>query len=125
VPSGAMNCTVTLMRSAPLQRAPPPPPPSVPPTQAQPRNAAEWITTSDYRPSWVSREYTGTVTVSLNVGANGRVAGCNVTGGSAPQELKDASCRLIERRARFNAATRNGDDVAGTYTTSIRWQLPD
>ncbi len=112
-------------RPAPPPPPPPPPPPSVPPTQAQPRNAAEWITTSDYRPSWVSREYTGTVTVSLNVGANGRVAGCNVTGGSAPQELKDASCRLIERRARFNAATRNGDDVAGTYTTSIRWQLPD
>ena len=44
-------------------------------------------------------------------------SGCTITGGSAPQDLKDASCRLIERRARFNRE--------GTFSGTVQWVLPD
>ncbi|WP_374407005.1 energy transducer TonB [Pelagerythrobacter sp.] len=104
---------------------PPPPPPRFQPKNPSPRNGG-WVTTSDYRSSWISREYTGTASFTLRVGANGRVESCSVTGGSAPSELKDATCSLIQRRARFDPATNgNGDEVAGNFSGSVRWEIPD
>ena len=106
---------------------PPPPPPRFPPKGAEPRNnPGTWVTNSDYRSSWISREYSGTASFTLRVGANGRVDSCTITGGSAPSELKEATCSLIQRRARFRPATDgNGNEVAGTYSSQVRWQIPD
>ena len=40
--------------------------------------------------------------------------------------LDDATCRLISRRAQFDPATdETGARVPGTYTGSVRWELPD
>ncbi|MEZ5693169.1 MAG: energy transducer TonB [Altererythrobacter sp.] len=105
----------------------PAPPPRVPPKSAAARNnPGSWVTNSDYRQAWVRREYAGTVSFSLSIDANGKVAGCSVTGGSAPQELKDATCRLVERRARFNAATDGeGRPTSGSYSNTVRWQIPE
>ena len=111
---------------APPPPPPPPPPPAAPPVAASPRNAAgSWITTNDYRSSWISRGYEGTVSVTLTIGTNGRVSGCTVTGGSAPSELKSASCPLIERRARFNPAERDGQPVTGQYRQTYQWRLDE
>lgn len=106
---------------------PPPPPPRFPPKNPSPdNNPGTWVTTSDYRSSWINREYTGTASFTLRVNTDGRVESCSITGGSAPQELKDATCRLIERRARFEPATNgNGDEVPGTYSSTVRWQIPN
>lgn len=99
--------------------APPPPPPPPPPPANPPRPSnGNWITDSDYRSSWISRDYSGTVSFTLSIGSNGRVSGCSITGGSAPGELKDATCRLIERRARFR-----GD--AGSFSGTVRWEIPN
>ncbi|WP_225425786.1 energy transducer TonB [Pelagerythrobacter rhizovicinus] len=112
---------------APPAPPPPPPPPRVQPKNPEPRNnPGTWVTTSDYRSSWINREYTGTASFTLRVGTNGRVESCSVTGGSAPQELKDATCSLIQRRARFRPATDgNGDEVSGTYSSTVRWEIPN
>lgn len=112
---------------APPAPPPPPPPPARPAKAAEPRNnPGGWITDRDYRSSWVNRDYAGTVSFTVRVGTNGRVESCSVTGGSAPQELKDASCRLIQRRARFRAATDgSGNKVTDTYSAAIRWQIPE
>ncbi len=112
---------------APVGPPPPPPPPRVQPKGATPRgNPGGWITDADYRTNWINREYAGTVSFSVSVGANGRVESCSVTGGSAPQELKDATCSLIQRRARFNAATDGeGEATTGSYSNSVRWQIPE
>ncbi|MEC8180125.1 MAG: energy transducer TonB, partial [Pseudomonadota bacterium] len=68
--------------------APPPPPPPPPPPANPPRPSnGNWITDSDYRSSWISRDYSGTVSFTLSIGSNGRVSGCSITGGSAPGEL--------------------------------------
>ncbi len=106
---------------------PPPPPPRVQPKNPEPRNnPGSWVTTSDYRSSWINREYTGTASFTVRVGTNGRAESCSITGGSAPQELKDATCNLIERRARFRPATDgNGDEVSGTYSSTVRWEIPN
>lgn len=106
---------------------PPPPPPRFPPKNPEPRNnPGSWVTTSDYRSSWISREYTGTASFTVRVGTNGRVESCSITGGSAPSELKEATCNLIERRARFRPATNgNGDEVSGTYSSTVRWEIPN
>lgn len=105
---------------------PPPPPPKFQPKSAEPRNApGSWVTDADYRSSWVNRDYAGTASFSLQVGADGKVTACSVTGGSAPQELKDATCSLIQRRARFKPATDgNGQPTSGSYSSTVRWQLP-
>jgi protein TonB len=76
------------------------------------------VTDNDYRSSWIRREYTGSVSFTVQV-ANGRVSACSVTGGSAPQALKDATCRLIQRRARFNR------DGSGAYSNTVRWVIPE
>ncbi len=105
---------------------PPPPPPSVPPKAASPRgNAGSWATNDDYPSGALRREEQGTTGVRLSVGADGRVTGCDVTSSSGSKELDDTTCRLLQRRGRFNAATANGEPVAGSWSTSIRWQIPD
>ncbi|MDN3647039.1 energy transducer TonB [Pontixanthobacter aestiaquae] len=97
------------------------------PKDPAPRNnRGSWVTNDDYRNSWINRDYSGTVSFRLTVGTNGRASSCSVTGGTAPQALKDATCRLVERRARFNPATNgDGKEVAGSYTSTVRWQIPE
>ena len=96
------------------------------PVSATPRgNPGDWITQSDYRSSWIRREMTGVASFSVGVGTNGRVTNCTVDRSTGYDALDNATCKLIAKRARFNPAKdRNGDTVAGDYSSSVRWQLP-
>jgi protein TonB len=62
--------------------------------------------------------------VSIQVGANGRVTGCSVTGSSGNSALDSTACSLIQRRFRYAPATRNGQPVESTVSRSITWRLP-
>ncbi|MEO9463514.1 MAG: TonB family protein [Marinomonas sp.] len=97
------------------------------PVSATPRGApSDWITQRDYRSSWIRREMTGVASFSLGVGTNGRVTECSVTRSTGHDALDAATCKLISKRARFNPAKdRNGDIVTGSYSSSVRWQLPE
>ncbi|MBD58909.1 MAG: hypothetical protein CL808_02135 [Citromicrobium sp.] len=137
----SVNTTETILPSTPPIRIPapstaptvaPPPPPPVPtpsfdPVAARPsNNPGGWVTQADYRSSWVSRGYDGTVGFRLAVGASGRVEGCSVTRSSGVSVLDEATCELVTRRARFDPAKNNqGRAVAGNYSSAVRWQLPD
>lgn len=106
---------------------PAPPAPKFNPIAAKPRNApGEWITQSDYRTSWINREYTGIARFQLSVGTDGRVQNCQIMASTGHSVLDDATCKLASRRARFEAA-RNGDGekIIGSYTGSVRWEVPD
>lgn len=121
---------VPLPNVAPTVAPPPPPPsptPSFDPVAARPSNSpGGWVTQADYRQAWISREYTGTVGFRLSVGASGRVENCSVTRSSGVSALDQATCQLITRRARFDPAKNGqGRAVAGTYSSAVRWQLPD
>ena len=111
--------------------APPPPPPSPTPSfdpvAARPaNNPGSWVTQSDYRSSWISRDYAGQVGFRVKVGASGKVENCAVTRSSGVSALDQATCQLVTRRARFDPAKNGqGRAVAGSYSGAVLWQLPD
>jgi protein TonB len=112
----------------PPQPLPPPPPPPPPPPASPPAPArllSGSITNADYPASAIRAEASGVTSVSIQIGENGRVTGCSVTGSSGNGALDSTACSLIQRRFRFAPATRNGQPVASTTTRRITWQLPD
>jgi protein TonB len=111
----------------PATPTPSPSPRLLDPIMAKPRgNPGSWITTSDYRSIWIRREMVGTAGFSLQISATGRVTGCTITASTGHAALDEATCSLIQKRARFDPARDNrGDAVAGTYRNSVTWRLPE
>lgn len=105
----------------------PEPPPLFDPVSARPRNdAARWITESDYKTSWINREMMGTAGFRLAISASGQVEGCQITRSTGHSALDEATCALLMRRAKFEPAKdTSGQRVAGTYASSVRWQIPE
>lgn len=88
-------------------------------------NPARWITNNDYRPRWVREELAGTARFTLAIDAGGRVTGCTITKSTGHAPLDTATCELVSKRARFDAARdTSGRPVAGRYDGSITWQIP-
>lgn len=109
----------------------PPVEPSDPPPRFAPRSAAPgndmagWVTTDDYPASDLRQGHTGKVRFRVSVDANGRVGGCTIVESSGYPGLDAATCRNVSRRARFQPATNaEGDRVAGSFTGTIRWMIP-
>jgi periplasmic protein TonB len=128
--------TTTVAPMAPVPPAPPPvpapplpPPPPPPPAKAQrasPKgNPGGWATDADYPSSAVRAEESGTTGFRLEVGPDGRATSCNVTSSSGSSTLDEATCRLVQRRARFTPAKdTSGAAVSDTYSSRIKWVLP-
>jgi protein TonB len=97
------------------------------PKPVRPRNSpARWITNDDYPPRALIDEAEGVAAYRLIVGTSGQVTACEVTRSTGNGPLDDATCRFIERRARFEAATdENGAKVMGSYTGTVRWDIPE
>jgi periplasmic protein TonB len=114
----------------PPPAAPPPPPPPAPPKVAvkmTPRgNPSGWVTNDDYPPSALRAEEQGTTSFRLDVGPDGRPTNCSITGSSGSSTLDDAACRLLMRRAKFNAAKdENGAAISSSYSSRFRWVIPE
>ena len=105
---------------------PPAPPPVIQPIRASPRGKMQDLVTADDYPSASLRNNEEGVTrYRLDVGADGKVVACTVTGSSGHPALDDASCRLLTRRARFNPAKdSSGQAVGSVWSQSVRWQIP-
>lgn len=101
--------------------------PSIEPVGPIPRNGPSgWITTNDYARSDLVREREGTASYRLVIGSDGRVDACEITRSSGHATLDRNTCRLIERRARFDPATNNrGETAMGTYSGTVTWRIPD
>ena len=110
-----------------IEIAPPAPVPSFSPVAAKPRNdPGGWVMDRDYRSSWVRREYTGIAGFTLDIAATGKVTGCQITSSTGHAELDQATCKLVQQRAKFQPARGpNGEPVAGKFRSSVRWQLPE
>ena len=119
------------MRSRPSPRPSRPPvgqaSPAFDAVAAKPRNdTSQWVTTDDYRSSWINRELTGVARFRVQVGTDGRVKQCTVTVSSGHSELDRATCDLVTQRARFEAARNtDGEKTTGSYSSAVAWQLPD
>ena len=109
--------------------APPAPPaaapPAVPPSPATPRGRGNVFSDDDYPSASQRAGEEGVTRVSYTVTPEGRVTGCTVTQSSGFPRLDAATCQIIERRFRFNPATRDGKPVAETKTQPVRWQIRD
>lgn len=103
------------------------PTPVFTPIAAAPRgNAGRWITDSDYRTSWINRGYSGVAGFELSVDTRGRVSNCTITRSTGHAALDEATCRLLERRASFDPARdSSGEIVAGRYSSSVSWKIPE
>ena len=67
----------------------------------------------------------GSVSVRFTVETDGSVSGCRVTRSTASPELDATTCRLIERRFRYEPATDGaGRPVPETISRTFDWLLP-
>jgi protein TonB len=105
----------------------PAPLPRFDPVAASPRgNPGGWITDADYRSSWINRGMTGTAGFTLQIDLSGRVTDCTITRSTGHGVLDEATCKLLERRARFEPARdAAGERTAGTFSSSVSWQIPE
>ncbi len=104
-------------------------PPSLPfdPIAAAPLgNPGGWIRDSDYLTSWINRDYSGVAAFSLEIDARGKVSDCSITRSTGHAALDEATCRLLQRRAQFEPAKDgNGNAVAGMFSSSVNWKIPE
>ena len=103
------------------------PSPAFDPVSARPRNdPGLWVTTADYKSNWINREMVGTARFRLQIAASGKVENCTITGSSGHPELDRATCDLVTRRAKFEPAKdASGAKTGGTYSSAVRWVLPE
>ncbi|KQU55831.1 hypothetical protein ASG67_06880 [Sphingomonas sp. Leaf339] len=83
--------------------------------ESPPRRIAGRIKDSDYPRAAEDVGAGGTVSVRYHVETNGRVTGCAVTHSSGNAALDDTTCRLIERRFRYDPSR----DAEGRPVRSI------
>lgn len=127
--------TITVQQQVPQVAPPvfaPPAPPAPPapvataaPTPATPKGRGNGISEDDYPDASRRAEEQGVTRVTYTVTTDGRAANCRVTATSGSTRLDDATCKIIERRFRFNPATRDGKPVEETKSQPVRWQLKD
>lgn len=105
----------------------PSPAPTFTATGAIPSNGPQgWISTDDYPARDLRRGNEGTARYRVSVSSNGRVDSCDIVASTGSTGLDRATCRNIERRARFDPATNSeGRPVAGSYSGVVTWQIPD
>jgi protein TonB len=89
-------------------------------------NPGNWANSEDYPPGPLRRAEEGVTGFTLTIRPDGTVSGCEITKSSGSDDLDQTTCTLITERARFEAATDDhGRKVAGTWSSSIRWQIPE
>lgn len=96
------------------------------PVGAVPKGSpGRWVTNDDYRPRWIMEEMAGTARFTLAIDASGRVTGCTITRSTGHAALDKATCELVSKRARFEAARdAAGKPVAGSYSSAVTWRIP-
>jgi TonB family protein len=112
--------------AAALLAAPLLPPAAVPFERARPVAAlSSYIADSDYPRAAIDAREQGTTRLILDIGADGRVAGCEITRSSGSDLLDGTTCRLLTERARFTPARdTHGRAVPDAMSTLVNWVLP-
>ena len=102
------------------------PSPRFSPVSAEPTNdPGRWVTPDDYPSRDLLAGHQGVTGFRVIVSSSGRVVSCEVTRPSGFPALDKAACTYVTRRARFEPATDDsGTKVVGSYSSSVRWQIP-
>lgn len=89
-------------------------------------NLPALFSADDYPRTALRRGEQGTVAFALSINRRGRVSKCMIATSSGSAALDRATCRILQRRARFTPARgADGQAVADTTSGRIRWQLPN
>lgn len=89
-------------------------------------NPGSWITTDDYPSSSLRNGEQGTVEFRLEIDTRGSPTSCTVIDPSASATLNEVTCNLLMARAHFvPLRDEDGDKVRGTYSSSVRWEIPE
>ncbi len=96
------------------------------PVGARPKgDRGRWVTNDDYRSRWIMEDMSGRAAFTLAIDARGKVTECTITRSTGHAPLDAATCDLVSKRARFDAARDgNGKAVPGSYSGSVTWQIP-
>jgi protein TonB len=97
--------------------------PLVRPSGATPSGNANTFTFADYPSASRAAREEGVASASYVIGVDGRVTQCNITQSSGFKRLDDATCSIIQRRFRFNPASRNGLPIVEPQTGAVSWSL--
>ncbi|WP_298089614.1 energy transducer TonB [uncultured Sphingomonas sp.] len=92
--------------------------------ETPPRRIAGRIRDSDYPEAAADAGAGGTVSVRYYVETNGRATHCSVTRSSGNAELDDVTCRLIEKRFRYDPSRdADGRPVRSIIVVDHDWQF--
>jgi TonB family protein len=93
---------------------------------AQPRaDPQSYVRADDYPASALRNREEGNVAFALEIGANGRVTACMVTGSSGSGALDSTTCRIMRGRARFTPAVDStGMPAPWRVEQEVSWTLP-
>jgi TonB family protein len=85
-----------------------------------------WVLTEDYPAAALRDEIEGVVRFSITVDALGRPTDCSVSESSGNADLDSTACAKILERGEFEPARNSrGKPVAGTWSNSVRWIIPE
>lgn len=89
------------------------------------RSPGDWISTSDYPMSIVSKGAQGTTTILWTIGLDGHVADCRTVVSSGEVELDKAACHAIVARGRYSPALGfDGKPMISHASRKVMWRLP-
>jgi TonB family protein len=107
----------------------PPPPPTVPPGAyggTPPRLRSGSISNLDYPSGAIRAGEQGSTRIRLDIAAYGGVTNCTIAQSSGSELLDITTCAIARERFKFEPARNGrGERVAGTYSQSVRWVLPE
>jgi TonB family protein len=95
------------------------------PGQATQGDLRTVFSADDYPASAQANGEEGTVQAKLTVSTSGRVSACEIVRSSGHKSLDDATCSVLQRRARFTPArAADGRPIASTVVSPpIVWRL--
>ncbi len=99
---------------------------AVPVRPAVPKgDVGSWVAISDYPRNALRERREGAVSFRLAVGNDGRVAGCTIIQSSGHQDLDDATCAGLTKRARFTPVRDiYGRVLSTSYESRVNWKVP-
>ena len=84
-----------------------------------------WITSKDYPSDMLRKGGQGIVHFRLTVGPDGKVADCNIQGGTEGDAFREVTCATIRKRATFEPARDSeGQPMTGYFLSTVRFEMP-
>ena len=109
---------------SPPSWVPPPRPPTGARAPAPMGSIVGLFSTDDYPESAVDSNQQGDVRAEVEVSPDGRVSACKIIESSGFPALDQATCQVIEQRARFRPARNaKNEAVTGIWRQKVRWEL--